>query len=111
MGMEAKDTAAGQFGRTILDDAGHRIAVFDGCRKLALLEWAAHSLPFALRHFPAKDQRLGAPADGAGAGADQQLACPRRAQPLGSDLAAAWCRDPKRARLNHLRNNPKSCGV
>src|SRR5215472_12638649 len=99
MRIKAKDAPAAEIGGAILDDAGRRIAVFDGRWKLALLKRTTHALPFALRHLPSKHERLGAPANGACTSADQQLARSQRAQPLGSDLAAARGRDPKRARL------------
>ena len=74
MGMEAEDAAAAKFRGTVLDNSGDRIAVFDGPGEFPLLERATHALPFTLRHFPAKDERFGAPTDGARARPDQQLA-------------------------------------
>jgi len=68
MGMKAEDAAAAKFGGTILDNADDRITVFDRRGKFPLLERTTHALPFALRHFPAKDERFGASADGACAG-------------------------------------------
>jgi hypothetical protein len=73
MWMEAKDAATAKFGRSVLDDTNHRVAVFDGSGELAFLKWAAHPLPLALRHLTAKDERFGTPADGAGTRADHQL--------------------------------------
>ena len=64
MGMQAEDAACRRrSARAVLDDPGHRVAVFDRGRELALLERTAHALPFALRHFAAKDEGFGASAD------------------------------------------------
>jgi hypothetical protein len=63
MGMEAKYSASKIARRSILDDADGRIAVFDGYGELALLEGAAHPLPFALRHVAMEDEAFAASAD------------------------------------------------
>jgi len=111
MGMETEYAATAEFGGTILDNAGHGIAIFHRCREPALLERTTHPLPFALRHLAAKHERFGASADAAGAGMYQQLARCQRTQSLCLELAAARRRDPKRSRLNHRRNNPARRGV
>ena len=58
----------------VLNNPDHGIAIFDGRGKLALLERAAHPVPFALGHFTAENEAFGASADGTDQAPDQQLA-------------------------------------
>jgi hypothetical protein len=107
--MEAEHAAADCLLGPILNEADHRIAIFDGRRKLTLLERAAHPAPFALGHFTAENEAFGAPADGTDKAPDQHLARRKRSQRLRSDLAPAWCYDPKCPCLMHRNHNRTAC--
>src|ERR1700751_3913524 len=70
MGMGAEYSASNGLRRALFDNADGAIAVFDGSGELACLEWAAHPLPLALRHFTAGDTALTPSADHAGRGSN-----------------------------------------
>ena len=63
MRMQAEGDAPEHVLRAGIDTADGAIAVFDGERKAALLEWRAHALMLRDRHAAFADQPLGAAAD------------------------------------------------
>src|SRR5262245_35310368 len=100
MRIEAEHAAAGKRARPLLDDADVAVAVLHGPWKLARLEWRAHALVFAARHFAVEDQRFGPAADAGVERAHERFVGGRRAQRLRPNLAALRLGDPERARFN-----------
>ncbi len=98
--MQAEHPAADQLGRPGLDNGDHRIAIFDRIRERALLQGAAHPLPFARRDTAMEHEALGATADAADQGARQRLPFRRRPRLSRSELDLPGADRPQRPRAH-----------
>ncbi len=98
--MQAEHAAADQLARASLDNSDHRIAIFDRIRELALLQGAAHPLPFARRDTAMEHETLGAAADAGDQGARPRLPCPGRPGLSRPQFHLAWSDRPQRPRAH-----------
>jgi len=90
--------ALGEHTAAVFDHADTDVAVFERTGKVAFLEWRAHAGVFALRHFAAKHQRLGATADRAEEVAHAHLALSGWARYGRSQLTVAGADCPESER-------------
>ena len=94
--VQAKDGAAKQLGRPLLNASDAQIAVLDRSREVPLLERRPHRRVLVGRHAAPEHQRLGAAADTRAHGAHHHVAAPRRGQRDRPDLPAAGRAQPER---------------
>ena len=92
---EREHQAAHEFGRPCLNLADVAVAVLHRRWKIARLERRAHALTLGLRHASAEDQRLGAAADAAVAGADDGVGGCGEGQRFVVNRPMAGCGDPE----------------
>src|SRR5215510_2637680 len=95
MRKQDERTAAREAIGAALDDSDAGVAILDRERELPGLKRRAHALVFRRRHLPAEHQRFGPAADGAVAGANDDVAGARDERGLVANLAAAGRGDPE----------------